>query len=277
LIVKRILRKAIPALSLGFAAVNRVARGGGVRILMYHRVTELKGDRLSVRPAEFRKQMDYLFKSGYRVLDLKDLAGLKPGDLSFSPRLILTFDDGYRDFYEHVFPVLENYRFPATVFIVSDLLEGKIQLERYRDCPEKALPLSWEMLKRMAVAGISVGSHSITHRELTFLSREEAELEIRASARIIARRLGQRPSWFAYPRGSFNPGIAGLVKSSGYRGAVTVRPGCNRLPLKMFTLARTEISGDDDLWDFKMKLAGSFDSCHRIWQNYLAGLSPEVK
>ncbi len=235
---------------------------------MYHRVAEIPGDRLAVAPAEFARQMDLLRAGGRPVKSLT--AAFASGEEREEGAVVLTFDDGYRDFYDNVFPVLRSRRLPATVFVVPAFIEGKVELARYRGREELSRPLTWEMLAEMNGEGITVGSHSLTHRELTGLGREEAEREIAGSREEIARRLGSHPEWFAYPRGKVDRSLAALVRSAGYRGAVTVRPGINRPGSELCLLRRTEISGDDDREDFILKLRGGFDLPHRLWQS-LAG------
>jgi len=235
---------------------------------MYHRVTERNRDRLSVHPSEFERQIDYLLGRNYRILDLSDLSRSGIQKTGPRPAVILTFDDGYLDFYENVFPVLKARRLPAAVFIIVGLVEGNVPLHLARGYPDPAAPLTWEMLKEMSLDGVTVGSHSFTHRELPRLNREEAEKEIESSALLIADRLGRRPLWFAYPRGKFNSSLEDTVRKAGYSGAVTVRPGSNRYPLNLFSLRRTEICGEDDMVDFKMKLRGAFDPWHFVWQAF---------
>ncbi len=256
----RLLRKVIPALS---RPARCLRRGGGVRILMYHRVSDLPGDRLSVAPGEFARQMDYLVEGGRRVEALPAAFSEREGGRSV---LVLTFDDGYLDFYQTVFPVLKERNLPATVFIVTGFIDGTIAPERYRSHPVPPAPLSWAMLAEMERNRITVGSHSVTHRELTALPAVAAGREIAESASIIEKRLGARPYWFSYPRGKHTVEIAARVKAAGYRGAVTVRPGLNRPPYDYFRLRRTEISRDDDLRDFRMKIEGAFDFWHYVWQ-----------
>ncbi len=262
---RRRIRKILPRLAAALPPP------GGVRILMYHRVADIPGDRLAVSPGEFARQMDLLLAAGRPVAGLSAVfppAG--EGPEREGEALVLTFDDGYRDFYDNVFPVLKTRRLPAAVFVVPEFIEGQIELDRYRGRGASSRSLSWEELAEMSREGIEIGSHSLTHRELTGLSRPEAESEIFKSAAAIEGRLGRRPEWFAYPRGKSNPGLAALVRAAGYRGAVTVRPGCNRPGADPYLLRRTEISGDDDREDFLLKLAGGFDLPHRLWQT-LAG------
>ncbi|MFH1037256.1 MAG: polysaccharide deacetylase family protein [PVC group bacterium] len=259
----RTLRKVIPVLSAPAARISRLVRGGGVRILMYHRVADCPGDRLSVSPGEFARQMDFLLGEGYRV---ETLSGALAGRDEGKTVLVLTFDDGYLDFYDTAFPVLKQRRLPALVFVVPGFIDGPVALERYRTGPKQSRPLSWEMLDEMRGYGIAVGSHSLSHRELTGLPAPEAEREIAGSASRIGERLGVRPEWFSYPRGKHTPDLAARVRTAGYRGAVTVRPGTNRRPYDLFRLRRTEVSRDDDLGDFRMKIEGAFDLWHHLWQ-----------
>lgn len=263
-IVNALGRRFLPELTLPAALLFRALRGQGVRILMYHRVLDLSGDRLSVRPSEFIRQIDYLRARGYRVIPLAQVpSSLKA---SASPTVALTFDDGYRDFYENAFPILKERKLPATVFVITGLLEGKVQLPRYRDRPQSAAPLSWGMLREMKNSDIEIGSHSRSHRELTGISRSEAEEEIGGSAGLIREKTGVKPEWFSYPRGKFSPELMEVVKAAGYQGAVSVRPGSNYSSRELFSLKRTEISRDDSIRDFALKLQGAYDVWHYLWQ-----------
>lgn len=265
--MKRAMRKILPALTWLPAALGRRWRGPEVRILMYHRITDQPAGRLCVRPSEFEKQMDLIRDVGYPVLDIAGLQRLDPNPPKTRlPAVVLTFDDGYRDFFDHAFPVLKARHFPAALFIVPAFTEGRVSLGHSPQEKSVGEAARWEMLREIASSGLTIGSHSLTHRELTSIPPSEAGREIRESAEIIEKKLGRRPEWFAYPRGKYNAEIEKLVRAAGYKGAVTVRPGASRLPEARFSLPRTEISGDDDLWDFRGKLAGAFDPWHRLWQ-----------
>ncbi len=261
----RRLRRVVCRLAARFAPGEQ--QRGGIRILMYHRVAGIPGDRLAVAPDEFSRQMDLLSKTGRPVKSLAEAFPREGEEAAASrPVVVLTFDDGYRDFYDNVFPVLKTRRLPAAIFVIPEFIEGRVEPERYRGRGELSRPLTWEMLAEMAAAGITVGSHSLTHRELTELSRAEAEREIVESREVIGRELGTLPDWFAYPRGKTSPALAVLVRQAGYRGAVTVRPGFNRPNCDRYQLRRTEIAAADDREDFSLKLRGGFDLYHRLWQ-----------
>jgi peptidoglycan/xylan/chitin deacetylase (PgdA/CDA1 family) len=265
---KTIIRKALAIFAWPGTECIRMARGPGVRILMYHRVTDESEDRLAVSPPEFKRQMDHLVSVGYRVMTLEQAltAGRERRRL---PDVVITFDDGYQDFYRNVFPILRDRKFSAVIFVLPDFIDGKITLPRYRHLKGDSRSVTWEMLREMQEGGITVGAHSVTHRELTGLDSREVKLEIEGSADIIEKQSGIRPKWFSYPRGKYSPIISRMVQDSGYRGAVSVRPGTNRRPYDYFTLRRTEISRDDDLRAFRMKLSGAYDIQHYLWQKLM--------
>lgn len=261
----KIIPRAIASLTMPVAAIRKIRQGSGIRILMYHRVTDDPSDRLCVTPREFIRQMDLLCEGNYRVTTISSAFSAQPPEDS-RPVIVITFDDGYQDFYDIVYPILKERKIPAVVFVIPDFIEGRISLPRYQDSTGNSSSVSWDMLREISGSGITVGSHSLTHREMPALTEQEAEKEIKGSADIIEERLGIRPEWFSYPRGKYSPRHPDLVLEAGYRGAVTVQPGPNRRPYEYFALRRTEISRSDTLEDFKLKLSGGYDFQHSLWQ-----------
>lgn len=103
-------------------AGRRRARGG-LRVLAYHRVAdpertpELEPALVSATPVQFRNQMEHLARR-YRVLSLEQvLAAFRRGHALRRRSVLLTFDDGYRDFAENAWPVLKHLRLPASLFV----------------------------------------------------------------------------------------------------------------------------------------------------------------
>ena len=238
------------------------------RILMYHRVDNVQGDRLVVSPEEFRRQMDWIRKNNLRVVDLETLVDAFPYPEQMANKVVITFDDGYLDNYVHAWPLLRTYRFPATIFVSPGLIgtDRQVPAERRGAAPAKLL--SWAQLKEMSEDGITVGSHSMTHPRLTRIPLTQVREEVTDSKKILEEKLGRSVEWFCYPGGAFSEEVVRLVQLAGYRGACSVRPGPNSDRTNRFALRRTEISADDNPWTFKKKMAGAYDGWHRAVQHY---------
>lgn len=110
----------------GFAPFHRVNRGK-VLILMYHRFSREKNPS-KISGGEFAAHLAYLGKYN-RVLSLAEtIEFLKEGKTLPSNAAVITIDDGYADVYEIAFPILKRFKMPATLFAVTDFLDGKCWL-----------------------------------------------------------------------------------------------------------------------------------------------------
>ncbi len=250
--MKRFLTSTISSLIFETSKLAPASGRQGLRILTYHHVNDIKGDRLSVHPAEFEKQMEWLKSHGYAGVSVRE--GLRSLDRS---SVAITFDDGYRDNYTNAFPVLKKYGFQATVYVITGSVR-KDELDRTY--------LSWGEIKEMQSAGIEMGSHTASHPRLTSVDLSSAKQEIEQSKRGIEQKLGTACESFCYPGGMWNKEIARLVRESGYVNATTVIPGANLAGGDPYLLKRTEISGGDSLFEFKKKINGAYDFLHRVWQ-----------
>jgi peptidoglycan/xylan/chitin deacetylase (PgdA/CDA1 family) len=173
-------------------------------ILTYHSIDN-SGSVISTAPEVFRRQMKFLSEAGYNVVSLDSLVNSLAGEKPSSPKTVaLTFDDGFQNFYTTAFPVLEQYDFKATVFLVTDCC-GK-----YNDWADNppSLPrskmLDWSEIKELNKYGIEFGSHTRTHPDLTQVSIAQAMGEMIESKAIIEDFLGCPVTTFAYPYGKFN-------------------------------------------------------------------------
>lgn len=224
--------------------------GGGTPILMYHSVGQHK-IFFNVKPEEFKRQMDWIYKNGYKVISLKDLAMGSEGKLA-PKTVVLTFDDSFEDLYFNVFPILKEYRFPATVFVATDFI-GKEQKNESTGIIFKTL--NWEQIKEMHGSGlIDFEPHSCSHRELAGLSLEDARREIVESKRIIEEGLQKQCLCFAYPRGKYSEAIIAALKESGFTAAVTVNPGRARKGNDLLELPRQSIDSATGRLQFLSKV-----------------------
>jgi len=176
-----------------------------VPILTYHSL-DGGGSLISTSPERFREQMQSLAEQGRTGLSLSALIDIWDHRLAAPPKpVVVTFDDGFSNFAEHAAPILREFGFGATVFVVANYC-GK--MSNWPGAPPQApvLPLmDWPALRGLVGHGFEVGSHTLTHRPLAYLSDAEAEHELRASGETIADRLGCRVRSLAYPYGLARP------------------------------------------------------------------------
>ena len=222
-----------------------------IPILCYHRFGSTRS-KLSVTPAAFEAQMDYLARNGYRVIPLRDLPAFLQGKEPLPQKtVIITIDDGYRSNYDIAFPILRKYGFPATVFLYSDFVGA-------------GDAMTWAQMKEMVASGlIEVQPHSKSHANLTLRMpgeseakyRERVRREVEVPTNLIKERLGLAAASFAYPYGDVNEAVIELLAQQGTRVGVTVTPGGNGFFAPPHMLRRTMIFGNEDLEVFKSKLA----------------------
>lgn len=136
-------------------------------------------------------------------------------------RVVLTFDDGTRDFIEIALPVLQEFGFSATVFVVAGMVGG---VRAWNSLPGQPLltpaPLmNADELRALHDSGFTIGSHTVSHPALPTLSVNDARQEVAGSRQILMSMLGRPVHWFAYPYLAANHTTCGLVSEAGYQGA----------------------------------------------------------
>lgn len=223
-----------------------------VPILVYHQVRDVVPTyplrHSVVSPAQFEQQMALLSGEGYRSISLDEFIAMRQqGSIPAGRYFVLTFDDGYRDNYLRAFPILREFGFKATIFLISDwLLHGN-------DGREMPVPiLRLEDIVEMSRCGIAFGAHTRSHRSLTTLSLEEAKLEIQGSKEALESYLNQPIRFFSYPYGHSDAVIRSIVKTHGFKAAFATDNGSDDL----FNLRRVGIMADDSLLDFRLKIRG---------------------
>lgn len=190
-----------------------------VPVLMYHRVAAADQigrslQSLVVPPDTFAAQLEALVAAGWRSITAADLAADLAAGVVPPPRtFVITFDDGRSDGYAEAFPILQHLDLVATFYVIT----GRIG---------DSSSLSASQLRRMAVAGMEIGSHTAGHVRLTTTSLSSALQQLSGSAARIAAVTGQRPTTFTYPFGTTDPLRQDLVRQAGYALAFTEADGC---------------------------------------------------
>lgn len=236
----------------------------GVRVLMYHRITDAHPrDRLCVPIAKFDAQMKWLRFQEFQSVSFAQLVRWINGQASLPPKaVVITFDDGFEDNFLFAAPALARYGHTGCFFVPSGFIESAAS----RHYPSEDRPMSWKQLEMLLAQGHEVGAHSITHRKLTLMSREEMRKEVSQCKVALEAGLKTAVPFFCYPAGDYDGEVKSAVIQAGYQAACTVSPGANFPKEDLFALRRTEISAFDSLWDFEKKLAGAFDGLHRAIQ-----------
>jgi peptidoglycan/xylan/chitin deacetylase (PgdA/CDA1 family) len=155
--------------------------------------------------------------------------------------IILTFDDGYRDFLTAAMPVLRVHGFSATVFLVAERIGGSATWDA--EYGEPAPLLSWDEVCVLHEAGIEFGCHSSVHRPMTGMSRAELAKDTVLARAILEERLTISVKTLAYPYGAQNGFVRSVVRDLGFQAAVGCEPGISRLGDSPLRLPRIEVSG----------------------------------
>jgi peptidoglycan/xylan/chitin deacetylase (PgdA/CDA1 family) len=226
---------------------------------MYHHVSSgLSGipPGFVVAPETFEQQMAYLHEAGFYSTDLETWAEAAASKRPLPGRaVVLTFDDGYQDFADCAWPILDGYGFRAIVLLITDAVGGEYALDFARDHPSRLM--GWNTILDLRDGGVAFGSHSTSHRPLTGLSPAEVVRDAARSRAVLARALGHDVSCFAYPYGDSDAVVQHLVGAAGFRFGLGTRPGLNGPADPLLQLRRVEVSGLDSMGRFIARLAGS--------------------
>lgn len=238
-------------------------------ILMYHIISSpfsTNEKSLAVSPSAFRAQMNFLHRKGYNVISLeKAVTALISGESVPRNAVVITFDDGFIDTYEIAFPILNEFEFPATIFVVSGLIGSTNKWMSSSNDKSRRL-CTWSQLKEMVQKKITIGSHTRNHVNLNQVPVETAQKEIFESKEEIQTKLGVKVDFFAYPYGVVNDTNKKMVLEAGYKASLTTMSGFNynHKETDPFMLRRIDVFGSDSLRHFKRKITFGANKCSNL-------------
>ena len=195
-----------------FMQSNGIPSSKSIVILAYHSLDD-SGSVLSTSPQVFAEQMRILQELDVEVIPLTKIREVLEGESASKPSVAITFDDGFRNVYEHGFRILQRYGFPATIFLVTDYC-GKMNDWPSQPLHIKRYPLlTWNEIREMSQGTIDFGSHTQTHSDLTMLPTHRVEEELLGSKRKIEDAIGRPVDLFAYPYGALDDTVRKIVQT----------------------------------------------------------------
>lgn len=217
----------------------------GVSILMYHMIGDMKNNSAVMTEDNLRIQMQYLKDHGYHPITMQELYDyVTKGEKLPSKPVCITFDDGYLDSYTIVYPMMKEFGYPWTLFLITD------------DVGKSYNRMTWEQLKEMADSGaVTIANHTLSHPKLHNLpTRAEKENEIIGANKALKYHLGIDNLWFAYPYGDYDDEVIDICKKAGIKLAVTTDAGRVHVGSYPYDLKRVYIGNNVSLARFMERL-----------------------
>ena len=253
----------------------RPAGRAGVPILMYHSMSEVAQNGVRpyyqtvTTPRVFAEHMEYLSRGRYKATTLADAVRLSQ---SPGPRtekvVVVTFDDGFRNFYTDAFPILNKCGFTATVFLPTACIGETALKFKGMEC------LTWSQIRELQRLGVQFGSHTVTHPQLRSIKTENVQTEVRASKATIEDKLSAPVNSFAYPFAFpetdrlFRQRLRAILEDAGYENGVSTIIGTAGRTDDRFFMKRLPVNSRDDLRLFRAKLEGAYDWLHTFQYVY---------
>jgi peptidoglycan/xylan/chitin deacetylase (PgdA/CDA1 family) len=250
--------------------ISRVANRANLRgmpILMYHSIKNQVGTthpyyETNTAPEMFTRHMEFLSGNGYSAVSLEEALQSLSAGKDAANCVVITFDDGFRDFYSVAYPILREFGFVATVFLATGLIND--QRLQWKD----ADLMTWAEVRELQTLGIRFGSHTVNHPELEKLDEKRIDWEVVQSKQTLEDKLGAPVKSFAYPYAfpehnrAFTKRLSGILESYGYENGVSTVIGRARSCDNPFFLPRLPVNTWDDLRLFQAKLEGGYDWLH---------------
>lgn len=245
-----------------FMSKKQVPGNKNIPILMYHSISDDPEQshpyyHINTSSAIFDAHMHYLRDNNYSVINLNELENYFTAN-NPTKYVVITFDDGFRDFYTSAYPILKKYGFSATVFLPTGFIQANRASFKGKEC------MTWDEVQHASRDGIIFGSHTVTHPQLKNLSEKEIEHEIKSSKERIEDNIGITIDSFSYPYAfpedkEFGINLRNLLIKYGYANGVSTKIGTANKSQDEYFYSRLPANSDDDDLFFEAKLHGAYN------------------
>jgi peptidoglycan/xylan/chitin deacetylase (PgdA/CDA1 family) len=226
-----------------------------IPVLAYHQISDDFSWSITRQTKnQFERGMRFLRDEGYEAV--LPSATFDPEICRNDKSVILTFDDGFEDFFLNAVPVLKKHGFTACIFIITGYI-GKKSNWDYNWGRFKRRHLSWEQILNLSQAGFEIGSHTANHPDLTKMPRRYLNYELQASKETLEDKLGREVNFLSYPFGRYNQIVKDEAERIGYKGAFTLGGNPSRKRNGSFSMPRMGVYLLDSPLSLKIKLEKS--------------------
>ena len=213
-------------------------------ILNYHKLlsantVDPNESKFSVQKNAFIQQLDLLKRLELPIISLKQL---KSPENNSKISIILTFDDGNNSDYEIAYPILKERNITATFFPVISTIGTKNHI-------------TWEQLNQLSENGFTIGSHTVSHLDLTKSNQKDIEIELCESKNILEETLSTEIESLAFPFGKSTPSIELIARELGYKNALSTKGGTSSQ--NDFVLHRWNIKSTTSILEFESIIRGN--------------------
>ena len=231
----------------------------GIYFLMYHSIGEKINLEIDIDSSLFKKQIGYLQSRG-EIISIDTASKMIEEKISLTKQyFVITFDDGYKNFYLNALPILENHNAPAIIYINTSFIEHPemIPIDPRVGFTKKMHPMNWKIINKIKDNSlITIGCHGHLHKELPTISSANIEKDIKKSLSIFQAKLGIQPEHFCYPRGMSNQRVENLIASFFISSVITSFHGKPLECIKNnYAIERIPVLKSDGLLWFKLRVS----------------------
>jgi peptidoglycan/xylan/chitin deacetylase (PgdA/CDA1 family) len=229
----------------------------GIPVLLYHKVWPGINDHLTITPERLREHWELLRKEGYQALSLDEYLQVATGQKPKPAKaLLLTFDDGYRNNLTYVYPLLKEFGWKATFFVIANTLTGGYK-EEGSTAEQKMTPAE---LRSLDPAIVQLALHGYSHRDMGSLRPAEMQEELAKSIQAFKDSGLPFNMVFAYPYGARPAGadlenLKELMQDMKITAAFRIGNKVSKVPAPdIFEIKRIDIKGTDTTKQLSIKL-----------------------